>query len=61
MKDALLEHLQKAEGKEFRVIGEDVPNRTGTKNFDYLVREEPNRHTLAIDVTLIADHPHEFE
>jgi hypothetical protein len=61
LKDALLDHLRSAEGKDYKVIGEDVSNRTGTKNFDYLAQEECDGGTLAMETTLVSDNPQEFE
>ncbi|MGH9761138.1 MAG: hypothetical protein ACREDR_36105 [Blastocatellia bacterium] len=40
MKNIFLRFLKEAEGQDYQVVGENVPNTTKTKNFDYLLRSQ---------------------
>lgn len=59
--EIFIRFLKKTEGITYEVTGEDVPNRTGVKNFDYLLRAQSNGSTMALEITLISDDEEDFE
>ena len=61
LKDIFLRFVEKTEGNTYEVVGENVSNRTGTKNFDYLLRARNEGGTMALEITLVSDNEHEFE
>ena len=53
-RDRFIEYLKTTEGLDYRTIGADVPNRSGKKNFDYLLQASGGE-TLALEVTWLTD------
>jgi len=59
IKNRFLDFLKDSEGIPYRVEGEDVKNRTGEKEFDYLLVSDTGQ-TLALEVTSLIDYPEAF-
>src|SRR5947199_871053 len=53
-RDRFIEYLKSTEGIEYRTIGVDVQNRSGEKNFDYLLQANTGV-TLALEITWLTD------
>jgi hypothetical protein len=53
-RDRFIEYLRLTEGIEYRTVGVNVPNRTGKKNFDYLLQSGTGE-TLALEITWLTD------
>jgi transcriptional antiterminator Rof (Rho-off) len=51
-----VDFLKANEGIEYQKVAQDVPNRTGVKNFDYLLIS-PEGRKLALEVTTLNDEP----
>lgn len=56
LKDIFLRFLEKSEGDEWKVIGEQVRNLAGDRTFDYLLGADDSRKTLALEITLLSDN-----
>src|ERR1700738_4461735 len=61
LKDIFLRFLAKTEGEVYEVIGEDVSNRAGDRDFDYLLSATHSKKTLALEITLVADNDEDFD
>ena len=55
IKDRFVEFLNVAEGIHYQTLAEDVQNRRGNRNYDYLLCG--NGETLALEITRIPDEP----
>jgi hypothetical protein len=53
-RDRFVEFLKKTEGTEYLTIAVDVPNKSGQKDFDYLLTESSGK-TIALEVTSLSD------
>lgn len=60
LKDVFLRFLEKTEGDEWKVIGENVRNLAGNRTFDYLLSAIHSRKTLALETTLLSDSEDDF-
>jgi hypothetical protein len=60
LKDIFLRFLEKSEGDEWKVIGENVGNMAGDRTFDYLLGADDSRKTLAMEITLLSDNEDDF-
>lgn len=56
LKDIFLRFLEKSEGDQWKVIGEQVRNLAGDRTFDYLLGADYSRKTLALEITLLSDN-----
>ena len=61
LRDIFLRFLEETEGNTYEDVGENVSNRTGSKNFDYLLRARTEEGTIALEITLVSDNENEFE
>jgi hypothetical protein len=59
--EIFLRFLKETEAIVYEVIGENVPNRAGDKNFDYLLRRQSEGSTIALEITLVSDNEGEFK
>lgn len=60
LKDIFLRFIEKSEGDEWKVIGENVRNLAGDRTFDYLLGADDSRKTLALEITLLSDNEDDF-
>lgn len=56
LKDIFLRFLEKSDGDQWKVIGEQVRNLAGDRTFDYLLGADDSRETLALEITLLSDN-----
>ena len=61
IKNIFVGFLKETEGNDYEVVGENVPNRNGTKNFDYLLRSQSGETRIAVEITVVSDNEEEFE
>src|SRR5260370_20261573 len=60
LKDFFIRFLQTTESASYEVIAENVSNRIGNRDFDYLLRGISGNSTMALEISLISDSDDEF-